>query len=314
MSLISAEGVRVEIPGEPPLVLIDDVSLSVEPGELVAIVGESGAGKTTLATALLQHLRPPARMTAGEVHGSSTTRRNGHGGSERVSIGYIVSNPASHLDPLQRIGDQIAQAYRYRQGLAKRDARTRAAEALRTMRIPDVDRLMRAYPHQISGGMAQRVLIGMALATNPELLIADEPVTGLDVTLQRDVLDEIVRQAGATGAAVVFVTHDLGLAAAYCSRVVVMYAGRIVEDAPTAEFFERPRHPYSAHLVASVAGTLDATAPARHRQREGAADLCPYLPSCPVAIERCNVELPQLVPVGRRAVRCHHETEERVDR
>ncbi|MEA2383720.1 MAG: peptide/nickel transport system ATP-binding protein [Solirubrobacteraceae bacterium] len=311
MSLISAERVRVEIPGEPPLVLIDDVSLTVAPGEFVAIVGESGAGKTTLATALLQHLRPPARMTAGAVHSASAARRNGHGDAP-VSIGYIVSNPASHLDPLQRIGDQIAQAYRHHQGLPKREARTRAAEALRTMRIPDVVRLMRAYPHQISGGMAQRVLIAMALATNPELLIADEPVTGLDVTLQRDVLDEIVRRGRETGAAVILVTHDLGLAAAYCSRVVVMYSGRIVEDAPTAEFFEQPRHPYSAHLVASVAGTLDAAAPARHAQREGNADLCPYLPSCPVAIDRCRTEMPELIASGRRAVRCHHEQGEPV--
>ncbi|MEA2168645.1 MAG: peptide/nickel transport system ATP-binding protein [Solirubrobacteraceae bacterium] len=307
MTLISAERVRVEIPDSPPLVLIDDVSLAVAPGEFVAIVGESGAGKTTLATALLQHLRPPARMTAGEIREKGTARHTEDVAGGRVRIGYIVSNPASHLDPLQRIGDQVAQAYRYHQKLPKRESRTRAAEALRAMRIADVDRLMRAYPHQISGGMAQRVLIAMALATDPELLIADEPVTGLDVTLQRDVLDEIVRQGRATGAAVIFVTHDLGLAAAYCSRVVVMYSGRIVEDAPTAEFFERPRHPYSAQLVAAVAG--DTTASARDRRRDGAAHLCPYLPFCPVAFDRCSVAMPDLVAVGRRAVRCHHEDE-----
>lgn len=306
MTVLAVDRLAVEIPTpRGALVAVQDASFTISRGDFVAIVGESGAGKTTLANALIGHLRPPARITSGAITKGQSVAQDGAAGEQRPRTGYVVTNPASHLDPMRRIGAQVAAAYRFQQGMGRAQARELAAQALRTLGIPDVEHLMRAYPHQISGGMAQRVVIAIALASDPELVIADEPVSGLDVTLQRQILDEITRHARERNAAVILITHDLGLAAAYCRRVIVMYSGLIVEDAPAREFFEQPRHPYSVQLVAAVSGGVAAPAVGGAGARLAAARTsCPYADACPVAVDRCTAEMPALETVDERTVRC----------
>lgn len=258
-ALIAASHLTVEITTRSgAFKALDDVSLAVGKGELVAIVGESGAGKSTLANALISHMRPGATVVGGRVvfdHGRHRSDMPGSWvGVRGAKIGYIVSNPASHLDPMRRIGDQVAAAFRLHGGLAPAAAMREAIAALGRMKIPDPVRISRVYPHQISGGMAQRVVIAIALVGNPQLIIADEPVSGLDVTLQREIMRQIAVESRERGASLIFITHDLGLAAAYCDRVLVMYRGRIVEDAAADAFFAGPGDAYASRLLAAARG------------------------------------------------------------
>lgn len=312
--LLEAQDVRIEIPTPSgTLLAVDGASFAIGEREIAAIVGESGAGKTTLANALIGLPRPPARMVGGRVlfHADRVSGA-GHSSQDRVRgsrIGYVVSNASSHLDPLRRIGGQIESMYRMHQDVGTPGAREKALQMLSSLGIPDPQRLIRAYPHQISGGMAQRVVIGMAIANDPDLLIADEPTSGLDVTLQRRIMTDITQEAKRRGAAVLLVTHNLGLAAAYCERILVMYSGQILEDAPAATFFDQhPQHPYSAHLLAATSGMK-----LRARERSGSVRLvgedrerCVYASVCPAAVDRCRAEMPALRSVrGNWLVRCH---------
>jgi oligopeptide/dipeptide ABC transporter ATP-binding protein len=290
---------------------VRDVSFDVGKREKVAIVGESGCGKSALALSVLGLIEPPGRVVGGEV------RLNGRLisalGDRELSrvrgreISLIFQDPMTALDPVKTIGRQISEAIlRHQPDLGRNGARKRAGELLREVEVPYADRRLDDYPHQYSGGMRQRVLIAIALANDPDVVIADEPTTALDVTTQAQVLDLLDRLVTNHGAAVILITHNLGIVAEFCTRVQVMYAGRIVERAATADLFSRPTHPYSEALLRSV------PRPDRLR-REPLASIpgmppnlaqlgpgCPFEPRCPVGNGRdiCRRDAPPAVELG----------------
>jgi ABC-type dipeptide/oligopeptide/nickel transport system ATPase component len=239
--------------GEVPAV--KGFSLSIGEQEFVGLVGESGSGKSTAALALMGLVRAPGMIVSGEVRfggESILTKSDDELRSIRGNeIGLIVQNSRAALNPLVRVGDQIANVYRAHHHVGKADALQRAVESLGAVGIPDPRRRANAYPHQLSGGMAQRVLIAMATVNEPKLLIADEPTTGLDVTVQAQFLDTLQSKVRDSRSAVVFVTHDLGIVAHYCDRVAVMYRGQVIEEATVDDLFARPKHAYTQRLIAS---------------------------------------------------------------
>jgi ABC-type dipeptide/oligopeptide/nickel transport system ATPase component len=239
--------------GEVPAV--KGFSLSIGEQEFVGLVGESGSGKSTAALALMGLVRAPGMIVSGEVRfggESILTKSDDELRSIRGNeIGLIVQNSRAALNPLVRVGDQIANVYRAHHHVGKADALQRAVESLGVVGIPDPRRRANAYPHQLSGGMAQRVLIAMATVNEPKLLIADEPTTGLDVTVQAQFLDTLQSKVRDSRSAVVFVTHDLGIVAHYCDRVAVMYRGQVIEEATVDDLFARPKHAYTQRLIAS---------------------------------------------------------------
>jgi peptide/nickel transport system ATP-binding protein len=288
-----------------PLRPVDGISFAVSPGRTLALVGESGCGKSVTALAVMG-LLPPGGRTGGSVRlaGRELTtldpedRRRKRGGE----MAMVFQEPMTSLNPAFTAGDQVAEALRLHAGLAPRAAFDRAVEMLDHVRIPDAARRARQYPHQLSGGMRQRVMIAMALACRPRLLIADEPTTALDVTVQAQILaliDELKRE---TGTAVLLITHDLGVVADHAEEVAVMYAGRIAERASSATIFSRPEHPYTVGLLgaaprlaspsgrlASIAGTVpDPLSPPAG---------CRFAPRCPFAVDRC-AEPPPLAEVA----------------
>src|SRR6059058_6079826 len=236
---------------------VDGVSFSVERGETLAIVGESGCGKSVTSLSILRLIAsPPGRTVAGRVvfegrdllELSEAEMRKIRGDA----ISMIFQEPMTSLNPVLTIGDQIAEVLMLHRGLSDEEGTRRAVEMLRLVRMPEPERRVAQYPHQLSGGMRQRVMIAMALACEPRLLIADEPTTALDVTIQAQILDLMRELKERTGAAIVLITHDLGVVAEMAQRVVVMYAGRKVEEAPVTELFARPRHPYTRGLLDSI--------------------------------------------------------------
>ncbi len=294
-----------------PLEVLDRISFAVQPGRTLAIVGESGCGKSVAALAVMGLLPPNARVT-GSVRLAgrdildlpAEERRKLRG----AAMAMVFQEPMTSLNPAFTAGEQVAEALRAHRGL---DARAAFAEAIRMLdrvRIPDAARRARQYPHQLSGGMRQRVMIAMALACRPSLLIADEPTTALDVTVQAQILallDELKRE---TGTAVILITHDLGVVADHAEDVVVMYAGRIAEHAPTATLFAAPQHPYTVGLL-GAAPRLDG-AGSRLASIEGTVpDLrypppgCRFAPRCPFAVARCaeTPPLAELAPLHRAA-------------
>ncbi|MBL9216651.1 MAG: ABC transporter ATP-binding protein [Opitutaceae bacterium] len=238
--------------------VLDAVNLQLAAGETVGLVGESGSGKTVLALALLGLLGPAARAAGGRIR---LDGRDLLGLDERErarlrggQIAMAFQNYRGALNPIRRVGDQLGDVLRRHAGLSRRAARARAIELLAQVRIPDPERRCDAYPFELSGGMCQRVMIALALSCRPRLLLADEPVTGLDVTTQAVVMDLVMDLARDHGTAVLLITHDLALAAERCARVAVMHAGQIVETAPAGVLFSRPRHPYTAKLLAATPG------------------------------------------------------------
>jgi oligopeptide/dipeptide ABC transporter ATP-binding protein len=238
--------------------LVRSVSLDIRPGERVGLVGESGSGKSLTMLAVMGLLASPVTVTGGsvtlgdtELVGAPDRKLRALRGSE---IAMVYQDPMTSLDPLQRIGEQIAEGLRAH-GAHRSEAEERALAALAEVQLPDPHRLARAYPHELSGGMRQRVMIAAALAGNPRLLLADEPTTALDVTIQRQILALVARIQRARNLAVLWVTHDLGVAAQFVQRLAVMYAGRMVEVGPTAAVFASPQHPYTAALLAAVPST-----------------------------------------------------------
>jgi peptide/nickel transport system ATP-binding protein len=241
--------------------LVRGVSLDVGPGERVGLVGESGSGKSLTLLAVMGLLASPIVVTGGsvtlagtELLGAPDRELRALRGSE---IAMIYQDPMTSLDPLQRVGEQIAEGLRAHR-VSRQDARDRTLAALAEVQLPDPPRLARAYPHELSGGMRQRVMIAAALAGNPRLLLADEPTTALDVTIQRQILALVARLQRARNLAVLWVTHDLGVAAQFVQRLAVMYAGRIAEVGPTPAVFATPQHPYTAALLAAVPSTTGA--------------------------------------------------------
>jgi len=282
---------------------VQDVDLSIRPGEIVGLVGVSGAGKSSLALALMNLVASPGRIVAGEVRFLGQDMRQMTDEQQRrirgSQISLIVQNPRSALNPMLTVGRQIENVLRAHTDLRRDARRRRAVEMLRSVGINDPERRVDAYPHELSGGMAQRTLIAMSLVCEPLLLIADEPTSGLDVTIQAQILDDLYRGVRATRSAAVIVTQDFGVVANYCDRVIVMYAGRIVESVRTTDFFSEPGHPSAEALLSSQAGggsiRLQGPAFDYHAPTPG----CPVAPRCPwVRTPDCTEALPELVEVG----------------
>jgi peptide/nickel transport system ATP-binding protein len=286
---------------------VDGVSFSVAASEILGIVGESGCGKSMTALSVMGLVPDPPGSVAGSIRlagrelvglaESEMQRLRGN------VISMVFQEPMTSLDPVMRIGNQIAEPLVLHQGLSRRDARTRAVDLLRRVHIPEPERCAGAYPHQLSGGMRQRVIIAMALACRPAVLLADEPTTALDVTIQAQILRLMVELRRELGTAIVLITHDLGVIAETADRVVVMYAGRKVEEAPIADLFARPQHPYTAGLLAAVPRIDRSGAPERRRLVEigGVVPVldreitgCCFAPRCRLATDRCRREDPPL--------------------
>jgi oligopeptide/dipeptide ABC transporter ATP-binding protein len=287
-----------------------NVNLEIARGEFVGLVGESGSGKTMTARTILRALPPRATVT-GEVwfEGEDVLRLSSRRLRELRAkrLGVIFQDPRSHVDPVWTIGDHITEGMRVLEGVPQRAARARASELLRMVGISDGEQRLRQYPGELSGGMLQRVMIAGALAGEPDLLIADEPTTALDVTTQAEIvaiLNALRRERSLT---MLFVTHDLALAAQLCDRISVMYAGRIVESQPAASLLSSPRHPYTRALVAARPA-LEArkarleVVPGVPTSALDAPAGCPFHPRCRFAIGRCALEEPALLPVGEAAL------------
>ena len=291
---------------------VRDISLHVEPGETLAIVGESGSGKSLTGLAVMGLLPPVARVASGaiDLDGTDLVRLDETALRQRrgAEMAMVFQDPGSSLNPVHRVGAQIVEAIRAHQKLSERAARDQALALLRRVGIPDAVRRLDAFPHELSGGMRQRVMIAMAIANSPHLLIADEPTTALDVTLQAQVLELLADLQRERRLALLFITHSLPVVAEIADRVTVMYAGEIVEQGAVAEVFARPLHPYTAALLASVPAEegppprpIPGVVPSPHALPPG----CAFAPRCPRAVARCNAGPPSLMRVSEgRLTRC----------
>jgi len=292
---------------------VDGLSFSIDRGQTLGLVGESGCGKSITALSILRLVPPPGEVTSGKVLLDGTNlldlperdMRKIRG--NRISM--IFQEPTSSLNPVFTIGNQVAEAVRLHQGVDRKESWNRAVEMLRLVKIPEPERRAKSYPHQLSGGMCQRAMIAMALACKPDVLIADEPTTALDVTIQAQILDLIAELRSELGMAVLLITHDLGIVAQNVGRVVVMYAGVALEEASVEELFANPTNPYTRGLLASLptvearGGKLAAiagTVPSLTELPVG----CRFQDRCPVVFERCRVEEPPLFDSGNHTCRC----------
>jgi peptide/nickel transport system ATP-binding protein len=316
--LLRVEGLTVAYPGPggAPAPVVRDLSFDLRRGEMTGLVGESGCGKTVTALALMRLVEPPGRITAGRVGldgenllalGEPAMRRRRGG-----RLAMVFQEPATALNPVFTIGWQVAEAVRAHRSVSRAEARSEAVRLLERVSLPAAGSRLGDYPHQLSGGQRQRVMIAMALAGEPDLLLADEPTTALDVTVQAEILDLLARLRGELGLAVLLITHDLAVVAGRCDRVLVMYAGRLVEEAAAEELFAGPAHPYSAALLAALPrlglrvprGDLPAIpgrVPAPGRLPAG----CAFHPRCGHVMEMCRRREPPLFTLasGGRA-RC----------
>jgi oligopeptide transport system ATP-binding protein len=289
-------------------------SLRIEPKECVGVVGESGSGKTQLFLAAMGLLPGHAkisgsiRFAGNEVLGAKAAVLNRVRGSK---LTMIFQDPMTSLTPHLRIGTQLSEVLVCHLGLSWSEARSAAGRMLEQVRIPDVRRRLKQYPHELSGGMRQRVMLAMSLLCKPELLIADEPTTALDVTVQAQIMELLRAARRETGMALVLISHDLGVIAGLADRILVMYAGKIVENAAADELLRRPRHPYTAELlkcVPSLSGPRLARMPTLAGQPPQPGEVlqgCPFEPRCPRAADRCRVERPALAGAANASVACH---------
>ncbi len=310
-ALLEVHDLRIAFPhrrGEP-VVAVDDVAFAVGRGELVALVGESGCGKSLTGLAI------PGLLPAGATLGSGASIRFDGTELARLSerelrpwrgrrVAMVFQDPMASLNPVMRVGDQIGEAITAHQAVPKAEVRRRVIDLLTEVGIADPGARARTYPHQLSGGMRQRVMIAMALASEPDLLIADEPTTALDVTVQAQILELLDRIRSARGMAVLLITHDLGIVAGRADRVLVMYAGRIAEAAPTGPLFAQPAHPYTRGLFGSIP-RLDTTAtrlspiPGSVPRPDHWPTGCRFHPRCPSRVDKCSHERPLLLPIER---------------
>jgi peptide/nickel transport system ATP-binding protein/oligopeptide transport system ATP-binding protein len=304
---------------------VDGLSLTVAAGETVAIVGESGCGKSLAALAVMRLLpEPPAKIVGGAVRfmGRDLAALSDRE-MQRVrgkDISMIFQDPMTSLNPVVTVGDQLIEAIRRHSDLSRAEAHNRTVELLRRVRIPDAERRLDDYPHQMSGGMSQRVMIAMAIACGPKLLIADEPTTALDVTIQAQIIELMKELQAESGMGLIIITHDLGVVAEIADRVVVMYAGRKVEDAPVEALFERPLHRYTRGLLGATPSALRRRG-SRLVEITGSvpalADLplgCAFQNRCPDVFARCRAERPHLMPLlPHRTAACFAAEEELSD-
>jgi oligopeptide/dipeptide ABC transporter ATP-binding protein len=312
---IDRVSVTLHRPGASSLPLVRDATLEVRAGEIVVLVGESGSGKSVTVRTLMGLMQLDGDVEVGgsiRVDGVELSTDDQFGALRGRDLAMVFQEPMSSLDPVFTVGSQLTEALRRRERLDRPAERERLRELLREVGISDPDRVLRSYPHQLSGGMCQRVMIAAALAARPRLLLADEPTTALDVTIQAQILDLIDRLRIEADLGVLLVTHDLGVAAEVADRVVVMYAGRVVETAAPAMIFTRPAHPYTQGLLGSIPlitgprpdrlPAIDGSVPDPGQLPSG----CAFHPRCPRADARCAVEDPPVVAFGDSTTACWH--------
>jgi peptide/nickel transport system ATP-binding protein len=312
--LLEVRSLRVEFPSRRgTLLALDDISFSIAPGEILGVVGESGAGKSLTGAAIIGLLEPPGRISGGQVLLAGQRIDNlPYEEMRRIrgrQIGAIFQDPLTSLNPLYTIGRQLIETIRTHLPVSEEEARARAIKLLRETGIQGAEQRIDQYPHQFSGGMRQRVVIALALAAEPKLIVADEPTTALDVSIQAQIISLLKRLCKEHGAAVMLVTHDMGVIAETCDRVAVMYAGRVAEVGPVADVIHRPSHPYTVGLMGSI--------PAMDEERERLAQIdgamprlnaipkgCAFNPRCPKVFDRCRSERPDLLDAGATRAAC----------
>jgi peptide/nickel transport system ATP-binding protein len=312
--LLQVRNLRVEFPTRRgPLLALDDISFDIAPGEILGVVGESGAGKSLTGAAIIGLLEPPGRIAGGEIvfDGQRIDRLSSEQmrGLRGRHIGAIFQDPLTSLNPLYTIGRQLIETIRQHLPLSETQARDRAIHLLQETGIPAAEQRIDQYPHQFSGGMRQRVVIALALAAEPRLIVADEPTTALDVSIQAQIISLLKRLCKDHGAAVMLVTHDMGVIAETCDRVAVLYAGRVAEIGPVSDVIHRPAHPYTVGLMGSIPA-MDEDRP-RLLQIDGAMPRlnaiptgCAFHPRCPRVFDRCRHERPDLLDAGVTRAAC----------
>jgi len=333
-ALLDVRNLRTSFPAASGAIhAVDNISFSVRRGEALALVGESGCGKSVTAMSIMRLVASPGKITGGEIRFKG---RDLAAVSEREmqkvrgnDIAMVFQEPMTSLNPVFKIGTQVAEAIRLHKRASKKEAWKQAGEMLELVAIPDPVKRLDDYPHQLSGGMRQRVMIAMALSCDPELLIADEPTTALDVTIQAQIMELLAGLQQKLGLAILLITHDLGVVAEFCERVVVMYTGRVVEEALVGDLFARPAHPYTRGLLRSLPSVaknpeLDAAAP-EYKARpnrlptiEGMVPPiyalppgCKFNPRCPDVMDICRGNEPALMVVGQgQSARCYLHGEE----
>ena len=318
MSLLQVQNLVVEFPTRRgTLRALDDISFDIAPGEILGVVGESGAGKSLTGASIIGLLEPPGRVASGQIvlqgqridHLSADEMRHIRG----RKIGAIFQDPLTSLNPLYSIGRQLTETILAHLPMSPSQARQRAIELLQDTGIPAAEQRIDHYPHQFSGGMRQRVVIALALAAEPQLIVADEPTTALDVSIQAQIISLLKKVCKDRGAAVMLITHDMGVIAETCDRVAVMYAGRIAEIGPVREVINHSAHPYTRGLMACIPdmdsdrenlNQIDGAMPRLNAIPKG----CAFNPRCPQVHERCGQERPELMPAGATRAACwlHH--------
>ena len=313
-ALLEVRNLRVEFPTRHgTLVAVDDLSFDIAPGEVLGVVGESGAGKSLTGMAIIGLLEPPGRIAAGEIRLEGERIDNLPSEAMRrirgKRIGAIFQDPLTSLNPLFTIGQQLVETIQVHLGLDKSEARHRAVELLAEVGIPAPELRIENYPHHFSGGMRQRVVIALALCARPRLIVADEPTTALDVSIQAQIIELLKKLARENGAAVMLITHDMGVIAETADRVAVMYAGRLAEIGPVKEVIHAPRHPYTAGLMSSIPKLGDARQSLA--QIDGAMPRlnaippgCAFNPRCPKRFGRCMIERPSPMRAGTNQAAC----------
>ncbi len=312
--LLEVDRLRVEFPTRRgTLVALDDVSFSIAPGEILGVVGESGAGKSLTGAAIIGLLDPPGRVAGGEIRFAGRRIDNlPYEEMRRIrgrQIGAIFQDPLTSLNPLYTVGRQLVETIQAHLPVGRADARQRAIRLLAETGIPAPEARIDQYPHQFSGGMRQRVVIALALAAEPKLIVADEPTTALDVSIQAQIISLLRKLCRNHGAAVMLITHDMGVIAETCDRVAVMYAGRVIEIGPVRDVIHAPAHPYTAGLMGSIPAMdedrerllqIDGAMPRLTAIPQG----CAFNPRCPRVFDRCRVERPELLEAGSTRAAC----------
>ena len=313
-ALLNVQGLRVEIPTRRGLLLaLDDISFAIAPGEILGFVGESGAGKSLTGMAILGLLDPPGRVAAGEIWlGDRRIDKLSQRDMRRIrgkEIGAVFQDPLMSLNPLLQIGEQLIETIRTHLPVSNAEATERALALMRAVGIPAPEARFTAYPHQFSGGMRQRIVIALALCAEPKLIVADEPTTALDVSIQAQVLQLLKKLCREQGTAMLLVTHDMGVIAETADRVAVMYAGRIVELGRVEDVIRAPVHPYTRGLMGAIPSLKRTTGPLA--QIDGAMPRlnarpsgCAFNPRCPDAVDQCRVQSPAVEAHAGRQVAC----------